>query len=234
MAGAIDNLKSGYSITDVIEGNLGENIDLSGITSFTRRYLFENSTIKRIDAPDLTASASHAFYGAKNLEVINAPLLSSTNEYGFAGCSKLKTLIHPYDMGFGQHAFDGCASLQIFVTNNTGAFTETFKGCSSLEVIDYGKRFNATRQNAFNGCVKLKTFIIRAEKLVALQHINMFNNSPFASNGTGGTLYVPQDLISSYQSATNWSVILGYANNQILPIEGSIYESQYADGTPIT
>ena len=54
------------------------------------------------------------------------------------------------------------------------------------------------------------------------------------SNGSGGTLYVPQALISTYQSATNWSTILGYANNQILPIEGSIYENQYADGTPFT
>ena len=49
-----------------------------------------------------------------------------------------------------------------------------------------------------------------------------------------GKLYVPSSLISSYQAATNWSTILGYANNQILPIEGSMYETQYADGTPIT
>lgn len=60
------------------------------------------------------------------------------------------------------------------------------------------------------------------------------NSTQFASNGTGGTLYVPQALISSYQSATNWSTILGYANNSIQAIEGSQYENYYADGTPMS
>ena len=68
--------------------------------------------------------------------------------------------------------------------------------------------------------------------MCSLSNVNAFTGA-FASGGTGGTLYVPQALIASYQSATNWSTILGYANNQILPIEGSIYETQYADGTPI-
>ena len=69
---------------------------------------------------------------------------------------------------------------------------------------------------------------------MAMANVNALNNSnPFANGKSGGTLYVPADMISSYQSATNWSTILGYANNQILPIEGSIYETQYVDGTPI-
>ena len=48
------------------------------------------------------------------------------------------------------------------------------------------------------------------------------------------TVYVPSALISTYQSATNWS---GYVNDGTVTfaaIEGSIYETQYADGTPIS
>lgn len=59
------------------------------------------------------------------------------------------------------------------------------------------------------------------------------NGTPFASGGTGGTLYVPNALKSSYQSASNWSTILGYATNSIQAIEGSYYETHYADGTVI-
>jgi len=81
---------------------------------------------------------------------------------------------------------------------------------------------------------KLSTLILRQEtKVAGLSNINSFGYTPFASDGSGGTLYVPSALISSYQSATNWSTILGYANNQILPIEGSQYENYYADGTAI-
>ena len=54
-------------------------------------------------------------------------------------------------------------------------------------------------------------------------------------------LYVPNDLISSYQSASNWSTILGYANNQIKSIESTHTDPNapidltlyYIDGTPI-
>ena len=88
--------------------------------------------------------------------------------------------------------------------------------------------------NAFVNTATLDTFIIRANTVMPLGNINNFDGTCFASGKTGGTLYVPSALISSYQGATNWSTILGYANNQIKAIEGSIYETQYADGTPIS
>lgn len=37
-------------------------------------------------------------------------------------------------------------------------------------------------------------------------------------------LYVPSAQVAGYQAAANWSTILGYANNNILPVEGSPYE----------
>lgn len=68
------------------------------------------------------------------------------------------------------------------------------------------------------------TLIIAKNSVVPLQGTSAFANTPFASGGTGGTLWVPSALKSSYLIATNWSTILGYANNQIKAIEGSIYE----------
>ena len=76
--------------------------------------------------------------------------------------------------------------------------------------------------------------MLRKTSVTTLGNVAHFDGTPFASGGTGGTLYVPQALIADYQAATNWSTILGYANNKILPIEGSIYKTQYADGTPIS
>lgn len=68
------------------------------------------------------------------------------------------------------------------------------------------------------------TLVLYNESLCKLSNIGVFNDTPFASGGTGGTLYVPSALISTYQSATNWSTILGYASNQIKAIEGSEWE----------
>lgn len=105
---------------------------------------------------------------------------------------------------------------------NTGVYF--LASCENLELADIG-HVTSVAANSFNGDTKLATLIIRKEDAVAsLGNINAFTNTPFASGKAGGTLYVPQALISSYQSATNWSTILGYASNQIKAIEGSEYE----------
>ena len=95
--------------------------------------------------------------------------------------------------------------------------------------------------NAFNADHELSVLIIRGNSVTSLSATSAFTNSPFASGGSGGTLYVPSALISSYQAATNWSTILGYANNQIKSIESTHTDPDatidltlyYADGTAI-
>lgn len=128
----------------------------------------------------------------------------------------------------------GCASLPVVVLPSVKTiYSQTFRNCNNLESLDVLGTNGFTNQNNMNGCTKLNKLIIRKNGVATLSNINNFTGTPFASNGTGGTLYVPQAQIASYQSATNWSTILSYTNNQILPIEGSYYETHYADGTEI-
>lgn len=124
----------------------------------------------------------------------------------------------------------GCKILVLPAVTTIGNFITSD---SSFEVIDFGPNIPSFGAWLFSGDSNLSTLIIRNSSVVTLANINVFNNTPFATGKAGGTLYVPQALVSQYTQATNWSTILGYANNQILPIEGSIYETQYADGTPI-
>lgn len=106
---------------------------------------------------------------------------------------------------------------------------------ADVETYDFGASTPNFTAWLFSGDSALKTIIIRKSTVVTAANVNVFNATCFASNGnaSGGVLYVPQALVSSYQSASNWSTILGYAKNQILPIEGSYYETHYADGTLI-
>ena len=102
--------------------------------------------------------------------------------------------------------------------------------------IDFGSRWNNGGTYGIRGyCMQqahTTVLIFRYPGVVPLGNIPSLPTA-FQNNNTGGTLYVHQAQIAGYQAATNWSTVLGYANNQILPIEGSIYETQYADGTPI-
>lgn len=166
-----------------------------------------------MSAPDLTSAPWKCFTGCTNLASVSFPSLTTIGRDQFIESTKITTLVLP--------AFVGSIWSNSLRLNTLLTAVDVY----SPTIIKGG---------ALSGCTTLSTFIIRrTDAVTTLENISAFQNTPFASGGTGGTLYVPQALISSYQSATNWSTILGYTNNQILPIEGSIYETQYADGTPI-
>ena len=62
------------------------------------------------------------------------------------------------------------------------------------------------RTNSFYSNTKFKTLIIRTTSQVCtLENANAFANTPIATSTTEGFIYVPDDLVESYKSATNWS-----------------------------
>ena len=97
-------------------------------------------------------------------------------------------------------------------------------------------------QNVFNGCSSLTTLILRGDTIYPLWGgTGNLTGTPFASGGTGGIIYIPKSLndhlgdgtSNDYKNATNWSVVDAYGTITWAKIEGSYYETHYADGTEI-
>lgn len=165
---------------------------------------------------------NYAFNKCTNLETVHVPNLTklksnqwSTCSNVFDGCSKLKGVVFPK---FGNNVVDGYM----------------FANCPVLTYADFNNMQRLGGSDVFRSSGLNVLILRKTDGVVTLQTVDVFRLSPFASGNAGGTLYVPSALVSSYQSANNWSTLLGYANNQIKAIEGSIYETQYADGTPIS
>ena len=142
------------------------------------------------------------------------------------GCTALEEFELTATVGTMQGNFvEGCTALKtIKIPNlNTTFPIQGAKGCTNLEFADIG---NASQiiANAFNGCTKFNTLVIRRTSVCSLQNINAFSGTCFASGGSGGTIYVPSNLISSYQTASNWSTIHGYGTVTWVALEGSDYE----------
>lgn len=147
-------------------------------------------------------------------------------DYALRGVSSLQTISLPNATAIGRNAFTECTNLTsaTFSADITSVGQYAFSSCPALEEIDL-KKASSIGANCFNGDSKLNTIILRKTNgVTSIASTSAISGTPFASGGAGGTLYVPQDLIASYQSASNWSTILGYANNQIKKIEGSVYE----------
>lgn len=121
----------------------------------------------------------------------------------------------------------------------TRLYNAALSNCSNLIGVDLFAGYLGS--TVFGSCLKLKYIVIRKDAVSPLSHINSFNNTPFASGKAGGILYVPADLVASYEATTNWSTILGYSTNQIKSIESTATDpdapvdltTHYIDGTPI-
>lgn len=215
-ASAAVAVPNSYSASD--EGKVVNN---GGLVSQSSGTVTENGTVDTTLINSLTVNVS----GGGGVD------------YLAQRCNNTLTTYHSSEVTTIQgQVFNSASALESVVLPNLSNIPgfSVFASCTHLLAADIGGTFTVLQNNTFNGCSKLDTLIIRNASACNLGNINAFASTPFASGGTGGTLYVPQSLISTYQGKNNWSTILGYANNSIQKIEGSIYETAYADGTPIT
>lgn len=258
LAGAIDGGGgggSGWTGSDVATGVYPDNLDVVFYGDKIQYYAFAGSNIKSFYAPNCTnmiqesdpagrnASDTCVFCGS-DVETIDMPVFIRTRDRFALGCKKLTSVKLPIQPFVGGNAFAGCSNLPLFVGQSaTIVYTSAFQNCAKLEIVDVlgGDTSSGINANAFNGCSIMTVLVLRASTVTKLGNISAFTNSPFASGKSGGTLYVPSAQISAYQSASNWSTILGYTNNQIKSIESTHTDPDapidltlyYADGTPI-
>lgn len=127
----------------------------------------------------VTALRSYAMYATK-ITSLEAAALKTVGTGAFQICLNLRYALLPAAKSIGSHAFYGDAALTRVETN---------------EVCAMG-------YNAFNGCAGLTALILRADGLCTLD-TGALGRTGIAS-GTG-YIYVPDDLVDSYKTATNWS-----------------------------
>ena len=195
-----------------------EKIDAGGDAEDIIRNII-NGTLTSVDfdmrGTGLTGSRPFGYYALKTLKLRHVGGWTGSGQGSYmAYGSTIRTFVMTCTTSLNTR-------VPIYFTNSTDL--------SAVDLTDCGE----ISGNAFNGCSNLKVIVLRGSGVTKIAATTAISNTPFASGKSGGTLYVPQALISTYQSATNWSTILSYENNQILPIEGSIYETQYVDGHPL-
>lgn len=111
----------------------------------------------------------------------------------------------------------------VALNTNWGSSTVA-NACQNLEICDIGKA-KSIAQNTFRNCRKLQTLIMRRTTVTTVANVNAFQDTPIRGyNSLTAKIYVPEALIDSYKSATNWTTINGYGFVEWLPIEGSEYE----------
>lgn len=202
---------------------------------------FVERTLTSFSNSEITKIGRMAFSDFTTLTNVSLPNLVSVGYNGFSSCSNLIQYDIPNVTTLDYGAFSNCYKLPhlVFPKVNTipyGCFTS----CRGASAGDFGA--TSIAGNAFRSCERMNILILRSKTLVPIGGSDTFANTPFYSGKAGGTIYIPKMLYDhlgdgsaqDYKAATNWATYDGYGTITWAPIEGSIYETQYADGTPIT
>lgn len=182
-------------------------------------------TIKSVSFPNVTSFVgSYNFLDCKVLESVDFPKLVASGHQAFANCTSLANVNMP-KLEVAAHAFKGCTSLKKIVLPSLKGELGIYN-CTALECADLGGEVTETNAQTpdFENDSKFTTLILRYPYVVRLDNVNKFKGTPFASDGTGGTVYCPQALIEQYQTATNWSTLYAGGTCHFVAIEGSEYE----------
>lgn len=197
------------------EGGSGMTQEL--FNQFVTEWVSGNFTIDRaVINPDNLLPEVFRYTTLKELFFKSRLTFSSPSM--FCVCPKLEMIIMPFIEFNARYLFDGCSKLEIADLGTTYMPGETFRYCENINKI-----------------------IMRSKSRVSLAAVSAFSSTPFANGGKGGDIYIPKALYDNLYSGSDndyiasamWKTLNSYKTITWHPIEGSEYEFNYADGTPI-
>ena len=220
---------SGSAVTKVEASSFQKCASLTSVTfpnltTITTSAFQDCTNLTSVSFPNLTALDAYAF-SSSGLTSASFPLATSVGTGAFQSCQSLVSLSLPAVTKPGSIVFDCQHLASIDLTACTELVGGTFQQCYALEFIDFPS-LTKIGNNAFFNARKLSTLVLRhTNAVVTLDGVNAFFNTPFRGyNSLSGTVYVPNALISSYQSASNWSSLYSGGYCTFAAIEGSQYE----------
>lgn len=162
---------------------------------------------------DSSATIDKSKYVSR-LDISEASIPNATNidANAMQYCIALKSVDAPNATSLGTHCFSSGISLKyVNLPSVTDISTYSFFNCETIKNISLPSVTNVGG-SAFKFCISLTSLILGANEVVTLGSSLALQGTPI-QNGNG-YIYVPDNLVEDYKSATNWSV---YAD-QIRPM----------------
>lgn len=200
---------------------LSSAVFASNISVIAKTIFADCWNLNNVSFSNITSLNDNTFLRCVNLTSVNIPGLKRIGNSAFSGCAKLTSPSFPALSYIGDRAFADCAalmsmsfSLVSFVGNSVflGAVIDTlcFPVLTSMGTgiadntaeIDIGG-YLSIRASAFLSCFNLSTLILRNSSMCSLVNTNALSGTPIYSGC--GYIYVPDELVDTYKSATNWA-----------------------------
>ena len=201
-----------------------KTIDLPNCVSVGNNAFYGCGALTAVDLPMVTSIGDYAFCICTALTNVNLPVAISIGKSMFYGCTALTTVDLPMATSIGDFAFRDCTALtNVNLPVATSIARNAFQSCIALTSINL-PMVTSIGNYTFLRCFSLTALVLSGTNVCTLANENAFGNcyhilgtTDSTYNPTGekdGYIYVPDDLVDSYKSATNWTT---YAS-QIKPL----------------
>jgi len=232
----------GYAVGTWPEGDvvLGQEI-----TAIPQYKFYRQRAITSISAPYVTTIGECSFQDCSHLATVLFPALTAVPTAAFRALlaaelislPSVTTISGSYTIGqCGQSTAEGCT---LVLPSITTLSADCFRGNGGkYKCIDLGENLSMIPNRAFYMGKFYNIVLRKKDGIVAANSENALGKGAAGGLTSESTVWVPAALLSEYEAATNWASVRastaeGGHQFSFAPIEGSIYEHAYADGTPI-
>lgn len=214
----VTNFKSVHIVTNVQSSGGGSGVPqekydvlLNVLKTHNNQYDFEND--------ELTSLKDYAFYSDRYIRSAVLQNVKQIGENAFANCKALTSVSADNVSNAGRLAFNGAGLAQAVFPKLETIRAQAFAWCASLVKVKCDKA-TMILDDAFNGCANLETVDILGgsslssfsrNPLTYFKNLVMRDTSKVTATGSlswmpsTASIYVPDDLVEQYKTATNWS-----------------------------
>ena len=200
------NLPKVISIGDTaFRGCPATIMNLQSVTTIGDSAFYKCPNLVIVDfLPNAISISYCAFENCSALTTVDLPNAEKINGRVFANCSALTTVNLPKVTSIGFETFENCSALTtVNLPKVTSIGWHAFKNCSSLTTI-YISNLMEISNAAFDRCSNLTSIILRNTEQVCTVKKTYSWDDTGIYNGTG-YIYVPDELVEQYKTATYWS-----------------------------
>lgn len=208
----------------------------SSVTSIPIRKFDGFTGITGISAPGVTVVNDYAFENCKALTSIDLPEAIELKTFAFSGTNALEVAHFPKVTTLGTYMFQkataATTALTVVLPAVTTLNTDVFRACKCAAV-DLGPGLSQIRTRDFYGTnVAHFCNAIILRKTASIVTLESTTNT-ITFSGMTPVVYVPSALKSTYENDASWATLISNNKVTLATIEGSQYETHYADGTAI-
>lgn len=196
-------------IDELVQGTISGWYVSDKVTSVKDYAFYVCKSLSNVRLPNCTIIGGSSFSVCSNLESVDLPMCTNIKGNGaFRDCSKLKTINIPNvtTITDGSRTFFATILEEVDLPNLTSIGTSTlrmFANNDYLKKVSLPKLSGTTISSyTFYSDDSLKTLILGGSELNPLENVNAFENASIRYRT--GYVYVPDDLVDTYKTATNW------------------------------